>query len=208
MYNKDMKRIIARLYTFIITLLIVLGLLFLLNEIKISRSDYIKESIKVSQETKNIIEKNWFKHKNFTNQGLTDELAQQMKTHPNLHSIIIYSKEKGLIKFNSQYNDRKFLLNNLVSNDPNWNLRPEYSFNWWDNLKNNIISTPVQVTEQGYSFDLIYNTLSSQKIENVLKDAFIIVIVFFILTIIVIILFSIWRSKYLIDEYNDDQFKP
>ena len=96
-----MKRIIARLYITIITVLILFGLIFLLNEVRVSRKEYINQSIRVSEDIKSLIEKNWFKHKNFDNQNLSDSLKDFMNDNQNIHSIIIYSKDNGLKKLNT-----------------------------------------------------------------------------------------------------------
>ncbi|QEN04273.1 hypothetical protein EW093_06015 [Thiospirochaeta perfilievii] len=201
-----MKRIIARLYILIISVLILFGLIYLLNQVVVSRNEYINESTKISEETKNILETNWFKYKTFENQSLSDSLRKYMNEHQNIHSIIIYSKDKGLIKFNSKYNDRLFLINNLVPNDPTWKMRPEYSFSWWEKYKNNIISTPLQINERGFAFDLIYNVLNTEKVGKVFMDAFLMVLILLVLTIIVIIIFTLWKSKNSISEYDGSDF--
>ncbi len=202
-----MKRIIARLYITVMTILILFGLILLLNEIRVSRNEYINQSIKISEDTQKMIEENWFKFKNFQNQELSNSIKDFMNKNSNIHSIIIYSKDKGLIKFNSKYNDRAFLLNSLIPNDPLWNLRPEYSFNWWDKFNNNIISTPINISENGYGFDLIYNVLSTEQVAKVLRDAIIIILIFIFLTIIVILIFSRWKNKFSIAEFDDKAFE-
>lgn len=203
-----MKQIIARLYITIITVLILLGMAFLFNEVRLSRNDYKFESRNVAKEVNDLVEQNWFKNKNFTNQNLNDELEGYMSNNPNLHSIIIYSRDEGLKVVSSRYRDRSFLLNSFTADDPNWNSSPEYGFNWWDRRENNKITSPLQISKNGYFVDIVYNVLSKEKIQEVLKDAITVIIILFLLTIVVIILFSSWKNKYSVKEYDDDLFKP